>query len=67
MDKYHSNCNIPSYIVQSFGHNLTKVNILGPCEYVGYHDTMHVFHCMDKMVTGGNKLYIGQLCPSGFL
>ena len=27
-------------------------------------DTMHVFHCMAKMVTGGNKLYMGHLCPT---
>ena len=52
---------------QSFGHKLTRVNILDPYEIVNTSNTMHVFHCMAKLVTGGNQLYTGQLCPSGFL
>ena len=47
---------------QMFEH--TRVNILGLCEYVQHHAC---FHCMNTMITGGNKLYMGQLCPGRFL
>ena len=30
-------------------------------------DIMHVFHCVIKMVTRGNKIYVGQSFHSGFL
>ena len=33
---------------------------------VNMSDTVHVL-CVAKMVTGGNKRYMGQLYPSGFL